>query len=455
MKKHNESCKQGRKKVGPISLNAAAAGGIERVVALGGALAVASIIAAFSMKKGGKKDSIKDQDQDKETRNVVALAPAPAPAPAIESCAKEDDTGEGISYIENESSPTMHQNSCCTNNGTSNAGVSEIETSELVSTESCITLEENTIESESKEDSVVIQQEETVVHHAAEQESDSMTGNHGDIQELSEPVHENENSLNAVHNERLASLGMELIEITIVDESVHVDAEQPTPQPSSPSKEEENSSISAGEQQQEEEEQEEEYSLVQSSFPAPAVAEEEEEDGAPKESSVSTEEEEEEEEEEESALHSSFSTEVEEDENGENAGELDEESSEGTWSSYPEPNMEVIWPAEIMAFISSAPKEVDLSLLESEMKTLEDGKPTKGEPHHYSDRNRFPFDNNGARNNRETGELGVMDVRKQHAAKRQTWFWFGLVVLVLALLANCLLQSNYLSNSISFVFPMK
>ncbi|KAK8499475.1 hypothetical protein V6N12_011560 [Hibiscus sabdariffa] len=449
MKKHNESCKQDRKKAGPISLNAAAAGGIERVVALGGALAVASLIAAFSIKKGGKKDSIKDKDKD--TTNVAALAPAPA----TESCAKEYGTGEGLSYVPNESSSTMQKNSCCTNNGTSDAGVAEIETSELVSTESSITLEETTIESESKEDSVVVQQETPV--HDAEHESNAMISDHGDIQELSEPVHENENNpTNAVHDERLASLGMELIEITIVDESVHVDAEQPTLQPSSPPKEEENSSISTGEQQEED-------SLMQSSFPPPlpppAAAAEEEVNNSPKESSVSTEEEgeeEEEEEEEDSALQSSFSTEVEEDANGENAAELDEESSEGTWSSSQEPNMEVIWPAEIMAFISSAPKEVNLSDLESEMKAIEDGKPTKGEPNHYSDRNRFNRrDNNDGRNNKETGEPAVMDVRKQHATKRQTWFWLGLAVLVLALLANCLLQSNYISNNISFAFPMK
>ncbi|XP_039048284.1 nucleolar protein 12-like [Hibiscus syriacus] len=299
------------------------------------------------------------------------------------------------------------------------------------------------------EDSSVIQQETLV--DDTEEESNEMTGVYGDIQELSEPVGENENNpVDDAHNERLVSLQMEFIEIMVVDEAPHVDAEQPIPQSSSPSKQEEKSSISEGEQHKQEEE---ENSLMQSSFPPPeaAAVEEEEnsqmrptfsllgEDDSSKESSFPTEEE------EDSTLQSSFSTEAEEDGNGENAAELDEESSEGTRSSSQEPNMEVIWPAEIMTFISSAPKEIDLSHLESEMKAIEDGKPNKGEPYYDSARD----------NNKETGEPAVMDVRKQHTENRQTWFWLGLVVLVLALLANCLLQPNYLSNTVSFVFLMK
>ncbi|KAL4384151.1 hypothetical protein GQ457_15G021510 [Hibiscus cannabinus] len=84
---------------------------------------------------------------------------------------------------------------------------------------------------------------------------------------------------------------------------------------------------------------------------------------------------------------------------------MDEESSEGTWSSSPEPNMEVIWPEEIMTFFSSQPKEMNLSHLESEMKFNEDDRTTKRETHRYLSKNTFE-------------ELEVA-VRKEHAAKRQ------------------------------------
>ncbi|GMJ01054.1 hypothetical protein HRI_003774600 [Hibiscus trionum] len=388
------------------------------------------------------------KDSNKDMTSVAA--------PATESCAEEDDTCEGLRYVLHESSSTTHQNSCCTNNGTSRVGVTGIETSESVSTESLITLEESTIECGSKEDSVRIQHETLVPD--AEQENNAMTGNYGDIQELSGPVRENENNpMNGVQNEGIASLEMEFIEITVVDdEAFHVDAEQPTPQSSSLSNEEEKSSISTGE---------EEHSLIQSSFPAEEeysqmsssfsieddrIGEEENEDYSPKESSFSTEE-------EDSGLQSPISTEVE-DENGENEAEMDEDSSEGTWSSSPEPNMEVIWPAEIMTFISSQPKEMSLSQLESEMKAIEDVKTGKAGTHHYLSKNMFDGrDNNSGKNNKVTNEIAgaAMDVQKQHAAKPQKWFWLGLVALVLTLLANCLLQSNYLSNNVSFIYPMK
>ncbi|KAG8488770.1 hypothetical protein CXB51_016777 [Gossypium anomalum] len=457
--KQNGSCQQGRKKAWLISMSSSG-GGIERVVALGGALAVASLIAAFSIKKSScsKKDISTNKE---ETANVEAT----------DSCAKEEDAGEGLRFILQDSSSTLHHNSCCANHGTSKMGVAEIETSKLVSTQSLIfTLEENTIECERKES--ISGQEETLIHDA-EQESNAMTGGYGDVEELSLSVGDTENNpMNGVENESNASLEMETIEITIEDEAVdHVDAEQPmaeessTLQSSLSSKEEDKSSISAAEEDAEEyplmeslhpaeeNEDEEEYSPLRSSFSVEDNriddGEEEEDDDddgeySTKESSFSTEEE------KDSLLQSPLST---EDENGENVAGMEEESSEGAWSSSPEPNTEVIWPAEMMGVLSPESKEneMNVSYLESQMKSKEEPKTAKIETYHYLSKPKFDEKKKIA-----TEELVVMDVRKQHsAAKRQIWFWLGLVVLLLALLANCLLQSNYVSNSVSFVFPMK
>ncbi|MBA0757798.1 hypothetical protein Gotri_020864 [Gossypium trilobum] len=474
--KQNGSCRQRRKKAWLISMSSGG-GGIERVVALGGALAVASLIAAFSIKKSScsKKDISTNKE---ETANVEAT----------DSCAKEEDAGEGLRFILQDSSSTLHYNSCCANHGTSKIGVAEIETSKLVSTQSLITLEENTIECERKES--VSGQEETLIHDA-EQESNAMTGGYGDIEELSLSVGDTENNpMNGVENESNASLEMETIEITIEDEAVdHVDAEQPmaeessTLQSSLSSKEDDKTSISAGE------EEDEEYPLMESLYPAeeneeyplmeslhPAEENEDEEEYSPLRSPFSVEdnridddEEEEEEEEDDddgeySTKESSFSTEEEkesllqsplstEDENGENVAGMEEESSEGAWSSSPEPNTEVIWPAEMMGVLSPESKEneMNVSYLESQMKSKEEPKTAKIETYHYLAKTKFDEKKKIA-----TEELVVMDVRKQHsAAKRQIWFWLGLVVLLLALLVNSLLQSNYVSNSVSFVFPMK
>ncbi|KAK8614531.1 hypothetical protein V6N13_068331 [Hibiscus sabdariffa] len=129
----------------------------------------------------------------------------------------------------------------------------------------CFIQEESIIECESKEDSVIILHETLV--DVAEQETNALTGNYGDIHALSRPVGENENNpTNGVQNKGIASLelDMELIEMTIVDEAFRVDAEQPRLHSSSPSKEEEKSSISTGKEDMQGEEDEEEHSLIQS-----------------------------------------------------------------------------------------------------------------------------------------------------------------------------------------------
>ena len=218
--------------------------------------------------------------------------------------------------------------------------------------------------------------------HDTEQESIEMPGN---IEEISRPVSDHR-PMNVVENESNDSLVMETIEIEIEDEAVNADAEQPAEEISTlqsslssvSSTEKEKSSFSTGEEDEEEhslmqssfsaeEEDGEEYSPMRSSFST--EEEDEEEENSPIRPSFSTEEDDEEEnspmessfseEEEDSPLQSSFST--EEDENGENVTETEEESSEGTWSSSTEYNMEAIWPAEMMGILSPESKEINIS----------------------------------------------------------------------------------------------
>ena len=94
MEKHKRSCRQGRKKVQLSMSNNAGGGFIEGFVLLGGALAIAIQIAAFTIKKVQRKDSNKD------TMNLAAS----------DSCRKEDGT-EGLRSILHDSSSTLHQNS--------------------------------------------------------------------------------------------------------------------------------------------------------------------------------------------------------------------------------------------------------------------------------------------------------------------------------------------------------
>lgn len=63
-------------------------GGIEGVVMLGGALAIASLVAAFTIKKGNRN----------HTKNSAA----------IDSCRKEDGT-QGLCSTLHQSSSTLHQ----------------------------------------------------------------------------------------------------------------------------------------------------------------------------------------------------------------------------------------------------------------------------------------------------------------------------------------------------------
>ena len=93
MEKHKRSCRQGRKKVQLSMSNNAGGGGIEGVVMLGGALAIASLVAAFTIRKGNKKDSNKD------TTNLATT----------DSCRKEEDGTEGLRFILHDSSSTLHQ----------------------------------------------------------------------------------------------------------------------------------------------------------------------------------------------------------------------------------------------------------------------------------------------------------------------------------------------------------
>ncbi|XVF22168.1 hypothetical protein REPUB_Repub12eG0150500 [Reevesia pubescens] len=111
---------------------------INGVVVLGGALAIASLVAAFTIKKGNRKDSNKD------TTN----------------------------------------------------------------------LEENTMQCERKDS--VSGHQETLIHDT-EQESIAMTGDYGDIEEISQPLSDHK-SMNVDENESNDPLVMETIEIEIEDE---------------------------------------------------------------------------------------------------------------------------------------------------------------------------------------------------------------------------------------------
>ncbi|XP_022760021.1 uncharacterized protein LOC111306410 [Durio zibethinus] len=123
MEQHKRSCRQGTKKVLLGMSNKSGGSGIEGVVVWGGALAIASLV-AFTIKKGSRKDGNKD------TTNLAA----------IDSCRKEEHETEGLSFIlQEDSSSTLHQNSCCTNHGTSEIGITQIEACELVSIQSLIT----------------------------------------------------------------------------------------------------------------------------------------------------------------------------------------------------------------------------------------------------------------------------------------------------------------------------
>ncbi|XVF32815.1 hypothetical protein REPUB_Repub17cG0115100 [Reevesia pubescens] len=473
MEKHKRSCRQGRKKVQLNTSNYnAGGGGMESVVVFGGALAIASLVAAFTFKKGSNNSR---KDNSKDTTNLAA---------------KEEDGTQGLRFILQDSSSTLHQNSCCTSHGTSKNGIIQIETSELDSTQSLITLEENTMQCERK-DSVSGQQEIFILD--AEQESVAMTGDYGDIEELSSPVSDHNKPVNVVENENDDSSVMKTIEIEIEDEAVDAAAdsepsmaeEMSTLQSTVSSTEEEKPSFLTGEEVEEyslvqssfstEEEDEEEYSPMRSSFSTEeeyspnrssistededdedeeeyspmessfsTEEEEEEEEYSPMESSFSTEEEEEEE--EESPLQSSFSTE-EEDENSENVTE----SSEETWSSSPESNMEAIWPAEMMRVLSPEPKEMIIRHRISVKKSEEKDKTAKIEAYNNLGNT---FNESGSKKKKETQELVVMNDKREHSAKRQIWIWLSLVLLLLPLLVNFLLQQpNYLSNAVSLFFP--
>ncbi|XWS31754.1 hypothetical protein CRYUN_Cryun23aG0103100 [Craigia yunnanensis] len=432
--------------------NNAGGGGIEGAIMLGGALAIAVLIAAFTIKKVKRKDS------NEKKMNLAA----------IHSCRKEKGGTEGLRFILHDSSSTLHQNSCCTNHGTSKIGITQIETYQLVSPQSLITSEDNTMQFERK-DSVSGHQEIPI--HDIEQESIAMTGN---IEEISRPVSDHR-PMNVVENESNDSLVMETIEMEIEDEAVDADAEQPAEEISTlqsllssvSSTEEAKSSFSTGEEDKEEhslmqssfstEEDEEEYSPMRSSFsreeedeeeyspirpsfsteeedeeeesspirPSFSTEEDDEEENSAMESSFSTEEEEEEEE-EDSPLQSSFST--EEDENGENVTEMEEESSEGTWSSSTESNMEAIWPAEIMGVLSPESKEINISHLISVKKFEE--KDTTAKIENYLANEFDESGSNDGKSKKENQVLVVMNDKKEHSAKRQNWVWLGLVLLL-------------------------
>ncbi|XVF72667.1 hypothetical protein PTKIN_Ptkin12aG0138400 [Pterospermum kingtungense] len=543
MEKHKRSCRQGRKKVEQNMRNNAGGGGIEGAVMLGGALAIASLVAAFTVKKGNRKD----------TTNSA------------------NDGTEGLRFILHESSSTLHQNLCCTNHGTYEIGVTQIETCELVSPQSLISSGGNTMQCEIR-DSVSGYRE--ILIRDVEQESTAKTG---DIEEISRPVGDLK-PMKVVEKENNWPLVMEAIEIEIEGEAADADSEQPGEEMStlqsslssvSPMAEEKSSSSTG-------EEDEEEYSLVQSSFSTEEVEdeeeyspmrsalfsteeeeEEEEEENSPMESSFSTEDEDEEcspmqslfsakddedeeeeeenspmestfstededeecspmqslfsakdeedeeeeeenspmestfstededeeecspmqslfsakddedeeeeeeenspmessfsteeEEEEDSPLHSSFST--EEDESGENATEMEEGSSEGTWSSSTESNMEAIWPAEMMRVLSPESKGIH-QISVKKFKVKDTTSNTEDYLANTSDESGIK----DGQNKKETQELVSINDQKSHSAKRQIWVWLGLVLLLLLLLANCLLQLQALFNSDSFIFPTK
>ncbi|EOX95154.1 hypothetical protein QUC31_004882 [Theobroma cacao] len=557
MEKQKRSCGQGRRKFQLSMSNAAGGSGIEGVVFLSGALAIASLVASFMIKKGRK-------DSNKDTTNL-----------AVTDCGREEEDGsQGLRFILQDSNSTLHQNSCCTNHGTSTIGITQIETCELVSTQN-LTTEENTMHCQQK-DSHSINGHQEILISDTEQESIAMTDDYGDIEELSRPVidHSLHKPKNVVKNDTDDSAVMETIEIEIEGEAVDVGA-KPTAEEKStlqsslssvPSTEEEKcspkqSSFTAEEKEEEEkegyslmqssssaeeEEEEEEYSLMQSSFSA-EEEEEEEEEYSIMQSAFSAEEEEEEEEEEYSVMHSSFSAEEEEEEEEEeyslmqssfsaeeeeeeeecslmesseecslmqssfsteeeedeecslmqssfSAEDEDEEeyspirssfsteeeegysptessfsteeeedsplqssfSTEGTGSSSSESNMEAIWPAEMMGVLSPESKEMTISHLISVKKFEETDTTAKIEACHYSANMLDESGSNNGKKKEETQEHVEKNDQKEHsAAKRQIWVRLGLLLLLLLLLANCLLQPNYLFNDVSFVFPMK
>ncbi|OMO63895.1 hypothetical protein CCACVL1_22201 [Corchorus capsularis] len=410
--------RQRRKKV-EVSIMRNNGSGLEGVIVLG-ALAIASLVAAFTIKKGRK-------NCNEGTTNLEAT----------DSCKKEDNGGEGLRFILQDSSSTLHQNSCCTNREISKIGITQIES--LMTEEKMMHCGEN--------DSNFINGDREIVISDSEQGSVAMT---------------DENHV--VKNEINESSVMETIEIEIEDEVVAADANPSAEENStleSPSSSDSASSIEEEKCSPKQEEEEEGYSLFESSF---STEEEDEEEFSPMRSTFSTEEgeeyspmrssfptEEEDEEEEYSPMPSSFSTEEDEEEEGysptessfsteeeegfspiESSFSTEEESSEGTTSSSTESNTEdAIWPAEMVGFLSLEPKEMNIS------QKLEE-KDTTAKIQEYN-------------NLASTEKLVAMNDKKEHVAeaKRQIWVWLGLVLLLLLLLllpiAHSKVQPNHLS----------
>lgn len=303
--------------------------------------------------------------------------------------------------------------------------------------------------------------EREIVIHDTEQESTAKTG---DIEEISRPVLSDPKPMDVVEEKSgIEPLVMETIDIEIEGEAADADtdAEQPfeeisTLQSSSSSVDEEKSSSSSsfttGEEDEEEyspmrsafsteeEEEEEEYSPMRSLF---STEEDEDEENSPTESSFSTEEDDEE---EESPLQTPFS--IEEDESGESVTEMEEESSEETWSSSTESNYMKAMPSES--------KEINISHQTSVKKPDE----IKGSTANGEDYLAAAFGKNGnkdGQSKKETQELVVINDQKPHSAKPQIWVRLGLVLLLLLLLlANILLLPlNYLFDSAASIFPTK
>ncbi|GLU16813.1 hypothetical protein SLE2022_332270 [Rubroshorea leprosula] len=373
-----------------IQLPVIAGGGIEGLVVWGGALAVASLVAVFTIRKGRKKDDAKT-DKDQPTVDLLHESGMKE---------REDVGGKALQFVIPETHSIMNENS---SEKFYEVGVKEIDPSESVPNWNSIA-EENALQAVT--DANVVNKNSMGGHQEillsdTEQESIAISEDYCVAEEFPLPVPDSE-SESMAQNGKEGSSKMETFD------AEHVAGDKSSSM---------GSSLSSASSTDEEEED----SPIQSSMSSMMSSEEEDDS---------------------SAIQSTLSTEEGKEDNDEDdhVMEKSEESLEGTRSSSEKSKMEAAWPAEMVEVLSSKSKGIDLSSkIPGEKYKQKDT--TTGECCYLVNGNNGGVENMRMIKKKET--LGL-------ATKRMIWVNSILVIMLLFLLANLVL-SFYLPSDNSSV----
>ncbi|GLT43182.1 hypothetical protein SLA2020_171520 [Shorea laevis] len=281
-------------------------GGIEGLVVWGGALAVASLVAVFTIRKGRKKDDAKT-DKDQPTVDLLHESGMKE---------REDVGGKALLFVIPETHSIMNENS---SEKFYEVGVKEIDPSESVPNWNSIA-EENALQAVTDangENKNSMGGHQEILLSDTEQESIAISEDYCVAEEFPLPVPDSE-SESMGQNGKEGSSKMETFD------SEHVAGDKSSSM---------GSSLSSASSTDEEEED----SPIQSSMSSMMSSEEEDDSSAIQ------------------------STEEGKEDEDDHVMQKSEESLEGTRSSSVESKMEAAWPAEMVEVLSSKSKGMDLS----------------------------------------------------------------------------------------------